>query len=250
MGDYYDYWLEFLQALNDNQGILIVLFIFLLVLLNRNLTRVTRRIREVDIEPRLEVYLLPAHASSTIINMVIRNVGRGAARDIKWEIIADETDLEAHGVRLLKMSIFQALHYLPGQETIKFFFGSALRIFSEPKLKPIKIQVSYKNYKGKKKRSDTFVIDLQPFEGMVTVGLPVEYEVASALKKIQRDLHNIATGLSQPRAITQTEREERREQKESVNGAQDTLRQIQKELQALDTESSNSKSPNGSNHTS
>jgi len=122
METFYEFIVDFLKLLNANQGILIVIFTFILVMLNRNLARETKRLREAETEPNIEVYLLPARVSPVIVNMVVRNTG-GAAREIKWDIIADASDLESHGVPIMNMSLFKILSYLPASKTIEFFLG-------------------------------------------------------------------------------------------------------------------------------
>jgi hypothetical protein len=100
------YWL--IGELNHLQGLLIVLFTAILVIYNRSLTRETMLLRKRETEPKLEVYLIPYEGGSVLINMVVRNVGGGAARDIRWKIEADEADLEAHEIKLHKMALFKA----------------------------------------------------------------------------------------------------------------------------------------------
>jgi len=122
-------WLSSLTAglpwligeLNRLQGLLIVLFTAVLVIYNRSLTRETTLLRKRETEPKLEVYLIPYEGSSVFINMVVRNVGGGAARDIRWQIHADEADLDAHEIKLHKMALFKVLHYLPSGKN-RFLF--------------------------------------------------------------------------------------------------------------------------------
>jgi len=129
-----------LDGLNQLQGLLITIFTAVLVLYNRSLARETTQLRKRETEPKLEVYLLPYEGGNVLINMVVRNVGGGAARDIRWQIDADETDLDAHSVKVHKMALFKVLHYLPSEEKIVFYFGSAADILKEPPLKPLTIR--------------------------------------------------------------------------------------------------------------
>ncbi|EMS79142.1 hypothetical protein [Desulfotignum phosphitoxidans] len=202
-----------IAATNKSQGAIMVLFTFVLLLLNKKLANETKKIREKDSEPKIEVYLIPARISNMIINMIIRNIGGGAARNIKWKIIADEENLKSKDIPILKMSMFKVMHYLPAKETIEFFFGETVKILSEPKLKPIKIEVSYTNDDGKNKPPEIFELNIEPYEGMQTIGRPTDYEISKSLEAIQKDLHNIATGLSTPQILTQTVEEHKKEKK-------------------------------------
>jgi hypothetical protein len=187
-----------LDGLNELQGLLITVFTAVLVLYNRSLARETAQLRKRETEPKLEVYLLPYEGGNILINMVVRNVGGGAARDIKWNIDADEADLEAHGVNIHKMALFKVLHYLPSEERIVFFFGSAVEILKEPSLKPVTINVSYNNDARDNPQNDEFTIDLQPLVGMSTIGTPPPYEIAQALKEISKDFHHLVTEFHKP----------------------------------------------------
>lgn len=195
------------------------LFTLFLVLLNRNLVRETKRLREVETEPKLEVYLVPHEQSSNIINMVIRNSGGGPARDIKWEINGDEKDLQEREIKITKMSLFHVLHYFPAKEEMRFFFGESVKLLKEPGMKPIEIRVSYKNNELKKKKPEKFIIDLKPWNGMQQIGSPPLFDIARSLQKIQEEMHQALTGFPFPKVITQSIEMFRKEQEERLEEA-------------------------------
>jgi len=209
-----DQLLKTINAINQNQGVIIVVFTFLLVWFNLRIARETRRLREVETEPHVEVYLVPYKGSMNIINMIVKNSGGGPARNIKWKISADFDDLEIHKIPIANMSLFKVLHYLPANEKLEFFFGTAVNILKEPKLKPIQIKVEYKNNHNSNKKTDLFNIDLEPFEGMQRIGTPPDYEMAKALKQMADDFSYFKRGYAKLKVLTKTEKEELEEQEE------------------------------------
>ncbi len=215
-----DHFVATLKIINANQGILILVFTFLLVWFNLRLAKETKRLREVETEPHIEVYLLPYRGGINIINMIVRNSGGGPARDVKWDIRADIDDLRRHNTKIADMTLFKILHYLPAKETIEFYFGSAMDILKHPKLKPFEVVVTYNNNQGKNERHDAFKIDIEPFEGMHKLGTPPDFEAAKALKQIAEDFHRVATGFSKLKVITKTEEEERKDIEEWMRGAE------------------------------
>ena len=60
-----DFLLFVVQVLNDNQGALIAVFTLALILINIILASETRRLRQVQSEPNIEIYLVP-HKHQTI----------------------------------------------------------------------------------------------------------------------------------------------------------------------------------------
>ncbi len=214
---------DIINVINKNQGVVTAAFTFItvvftcfLVWFNHRIAKETKRLREVETEPHVEVYLVPYRGSMNIINMIVKNSGGGPARDIRWKILADFDDLKTHKVPIANMSLFKVLHYLPANEQLEFFFGTATNILKEPKLKPIEIEVEYKNIYQKNKKNDLFKIDLEPFEGMQRIGTPPDYEIAKALKQISRDFGQLKTGYAKLRVLTKTEKEEFEEQEEFI----------------------------------
>ena len=91
----------------------------------------------------------------------------------------------------------------------------------EPKLKQIKIDVAYKNDALRNEKSDSFIIDLQPMVGLVTIGTPPQFEIARSLQEISKNLDHAISGFKKPlvRVIdeSQFQSEEARDRELAMN---------------------------------
>jgi hypothetical protein len=172
------------------------------------LVRETRSMRQAETEPALAVYLMPHTGYRVVFELVVRNLGRAAAREVSWEVEADEEDLRAHGVEGL--SVFKGLSYLPPGEQVRLFFGTSPQLLKDPPLKPITLKARYKTDQGEE-RAPMFRLEVYQYYGMQTIGKPPEYEVAEALKKIADDLRPILRGNARLSVATVTEQEVRQE---------------------------------------
>jgi hypothetical protein len=206
---------QIIRLLNKLQGLLIVIFTGLLVLYNRLLSRDTNLLRTRETEPKLEIFLAPVEGATIFVNIVIRNIGGGAARDIEWNIDADAVDLVRHDIHFHEINLFKSHHYFPSEEKIVCFFGSGPQILAEPKLKPIQIHVTYKNERLQNPQKDSFLIDPEPLRGILTIGTPPIFQIAESLSKISDKLGNLVAVLEKPLVRTIPEAEYQAEESKS-----------------------------------
>lgn len=200
------------RYLGDNQGILIVIFTGLIAYLNYRLASETRRIRKLDSEPNIEVYLVPHDQSTAFINMVIRNSGNGAVRNIKWDFVYDREDVEKKGIAITDMNLFRILHYIPAKEEFRFYFGQTVKLLSDPVMKPIEIKVVYENDDKKKLKKKIFIIDIEPWRGMKKIGENIEYNKMKSLQNIEILLKTVLSGCNPPLFRVQNEKDYQRDQ--------------------------------------
>lgn len=186
----------------------------------------TRRIRQADTEPALSVYTVPHDIHIMILDFVITNYGRGAARNVSFTVEADWDELRARGVRSL--DVLKRLTYLPPGEKFRFFFGEAGKLLADPKMKPIPITASYETESGEK-RTTGFTLDAQQYDGVSRVGSPPEYESAKALKKIADALDGAIHGLARLKVTTSTDEQLAREHEEWL----ESVRREQAQAQAV-----------------
>ncbi|MGH7788572.1 MAG: hypothetical protein ACRERC_17005 [Candidatus Binatia bacterium] len=206
-------------ALSAVQGILSLILTFVLAIATIVYVVETRRIRQADTEPALSIYTVPHDAYIMILELVVTNYGRGAARNAAFTIEADRDEILAREVRSL--DVLTTLTYLPPGEKFRFFFGEAGKLLPEPEMKPIVITASYET-EGGEKRAAKFVIDAQQYDGATRIGEPPEYESAKALNKIADALDGAISGLKRLKVTTSTDKQladERKERLESVRRA-------------------------------
>lgn len=184
-----------------------VIFTGILTLLNKRLADETKKMREKDTEPNIEVYLVPNEVSSIFLSMVIKNSGGGPARDISWKIEYDKDNIERKEIQIFKMSLFSILHYIPSNEQIKFFFGSAIDLLKKPEMKPITISVNYKNDDRKNEQHKKFIIDIEPWKGMAQIGgKPPLHKISDDIHELKEILRRTISGFDVPLLRVQSEK--------------------------------------------
>lgn len=208
-------WAEFANqnqgALTAVQGILSLVLTFVLAIATVVYVVETRRIRQADTEPALSIYTVPHDAYIIILELVVTNYGRGAARNVAFTIEADSDEIQARGVRGL--DVVKRLSYLPPGERLRFFFGEAAKLLPAPKMKPIVITAAFET-EGGDKRTAKFVLDAQQYDGATRIGEPPAYESAKALKKMADALDGIITGRTRLKVTTSTDEQVAKEHEE------------------------------------
>lgn len=176
----------------------------------------TRRMRQVQTEPRVEVIIKPREEWISLIHVYVRNIGLGPAYDISFEI---GTEAGGEGAKVLiedftRTQFFKTgLRYLgPGQEVISDYSQMAEKF--EEKIKSILIFViRYKSTTGKD-YINRYRVDFSEFEGRTQIGKPHLYAIAQHLEKIQQDLSGIATGFNRIKADVYNSEDREKEKRE------------------------------------
>jgi hypothetical protein len=116
-----------LDALNRNSGVINLLFssvvavatVFYAILTLR-LVSETRRMREVQTEPTLSVWLEPSEHGVNFLNLIIANVGQGSAQNIHLTASPDFQRMRGKYVSNLGLFKHGIKHLAPGQRIIQF----------------------------------------------------------------------------------------------------------------------------------
>jgi hypothetical protein len=211
----------FIEWLNKNSGVFNLLFSFLVAIstvfyayLTSKLVRETKRLREVQTEPTLEIFFRSHDASMSLLEFVVKNVGQGSAYDITFDLSSNPegagTDELLNDLKKLKV-ITTGIHLLcPTQEFDSYW--TDLRQNFESKLQaPITITTTCKSTAGIiYKREHT--IDLSELEGKVKIGSSPLYSIAQSVEKLQKDVERISSGWSKLKVDTYSE-EDRQQQR-------------------------------------
>jgi hypothetical protein len=209
-----------LEWTNSNQGAITAIATALIAVmavvtawLTRTLARENRLLRKAGTEPEVVAYLLPDRRHREVLNLVLANIGQGPALAVTFRIEADEEDFRRHEVQLNNSEKRTALSILPQGERIPYLFGIGHRLFEEPRLKSFAISVEYRNLTGKR-RSGRFPLDVSQFEGLITVGVPAEHEMAVALKAISEEIRRWRSHYGRIKVEVMTTEEQKRESDE------------------------------------
>lgn len=185
-------------------------------ILTAALVRETRRMREVQTEPRIEVIAAPREEFVNIITLVVRNIGAGPAYDIRFDL-RGETSSSGEKKLIEDFSnshfLVQGLKYLgPGQE-LRSSYTQMNKDFDEKIGARLLINIRYKSALGKP-HEETIYIDFGEFKGHGRVGKPHLYAIATSLEKIEREFNWLVTGFKRLRVDVFSEAERAQERKE------------------------------------
>lgn len=157
--------------------------------------KLNRRLADAELDPAISVYIEPDRIRWSFFDLVIRNVGRGPAWNVRFTVSPDipvETD-DADS-RLSRMALIRdGINFMAPFQEIRTFYGSYVQLSKEP----ITINVRYDREMPDRKRRTvqaTFVLDVAPFHGLSRVGNPPELTIATALENMANDLREIQRG--------------------------------------------------------
>lgn len=198
-----------LEFLNQNSGTLTVIFSAVVTfstvvyaVLTAVLVAETRRMRQVQTEPKIEVVIRPREEWINLVHVYVRNIGLGPAYDISFNITAEKG---ADGAQALiddftKANFFKTgLKYLgPGQELVSDL--SQMTEKFEQKIETILVfDVHYRGTTGMQYQ-EKYRIDFSEFKGRTQAGTPYLYMIAQHLENIQRDIHHLTAGIKRVKA--------------------------------------------------
>ena len=194
---------ELLEFLNKNSGALTVLFTAVVTIatavyagLTWVLVKETRMMREVQTEPKLQATVNSFDFAIHIVRLHIRNVGLGPALNVTFipKVISGGQSAKKLLEELTDVNFFNVgLKYFgPGQERVSAY--TQLTNDHDGKMASVlALEVTYRSATGKKYR-DTLVVDMSELKGSYQLGKPHAYAIAQSLEKIQKDIHQLATG--------------------------------------------------------
>ncbi|MBM4278427.1 MAG: hypothetical protein FJ130_11210 [Deltaproteobacteria bacterium] len=212
-----------LEFLNQNSGFLIVIFTGIVALstvvyalLTFVLVGETRRMRQTQTEPRVEVIIKPREEWISLIHVYVRNIGLGPAYDISFNISAESG---GEGAKALIMDFTRAqflktgLRYLgPGQEVVSDY-SQMTEKFDLKIDSVLTFLIRYKSA-NRKVYEDRYRLDFSEFRGRSQIGKPHLYAIAQHLEKIQQDFHRLATGFNRIKADVYNSENREQERKE------------------------------------
>jgi len=173
--------------INSLSTFVIAVATVVMVWLSWGVLRENKRLRRIGSEPEVVAYLTTNKYHNTLVDFVLANIGKGAAKNIEFVFDCDEGDFRSHGVRILNKAERKPISVLPQDEKVVAYFGQGSSLFKEPRLKEFKVKVTYQNLAGEI-RSGSFSLDVSEFDGLGMAGKPADILMAESLKKIESTL--------------------------------------------------------------
>lgn len=212
-----------LDFLNSNSGALQVLFAGVVAvatvfyaILTRSLVRETKRMRRAQTDAKVVMGLEPRSDWLNWIEIYVRNEGVGPATAVTFAVtMSDPSSGDAALADKIRSFGFvdKGLNYMSPRQEIRSFFTSLTEDFELKMSTVLNIDVSWINPSGDITR-DRYVLDLSIFRGRSQLGEPDMHTIAKSLKKLQEDLHRVATGHDRLQVITQDKDDLRAEERE------------------------------------
>jgi hypothetical protein len=156
----------------------------------------TRRMRQVQTEPKIDVTYRVRDESIAHLDIVIRNIGLGPAYNIRFRaeaVSASEGTQELLQELVGINFIASGLHYLsPGQQ-VSSFLTSVSENFRSKITSSFKVTATYASAEHQQYK-DEYLINLAELRGLRRVGEPPLHRIANSLEALQEDVHELVPG--------------------------------------------------------
>jgi hypothetical protein len=216
---------EAIKFLNQNSGALTVIFTAVVTLstvvyaiLTALLVVETKRMREVQTEPKIAITLKPFDFAIHIIRLHIKNIGLGPAENVTFtpSVITGGEAAQALLKEFTETNFFTTgLRYFgPGEE--KYSHYTQISQNYEQKIaSSLMLEVKYESATGKKYK-EKITIDMSEIKGGYQLGTPNLQSMAKSLETIQKDISHLASGFKKLKTdvYTSEDREKERAERE------------------------------------
>lgn len=222
--------MSWIEEINKNAGLIGLLFSLVVTVatvvtawLNARLVNETRRMREAQTEPAMQVTYRIRENYLSFPDVVVKNIGMGPARDIRFEISADMPSGDANDAvdSLNKLACFSnGLAYLgPGQEFSSFWTSMYENHASKIQTK-VWITCRYRSMSGSK-FEDRCLLDLSELKGISRIGTPPLQHIEKHLSAIQKEMEKWSRAGSRLKAdvFTQADRDAEQAEREAERAA-------------------------------
>jgi hypothetical protein len=155
---------------------------------------------EQMIRPRLAVYVESTEVVKSFIDIVVLNEGGGLARDICFSIKGEDLELNCQSEGIDKLSKLRVIKHgitmLPSKNKRRYFILSAVGCYKKLLKNKTEVGVHYTDITGKKKYSDSFLLD---FASLSDSSWTTDKD--EAFKVISNELPKISKGLNSIKII-------------------------------------------------
>jgi len=160
----------------------------------------TRRMREVQTEPKISVFPQLNEQTGMGIDLVIRNDGQGSAYNIGFTFEGDPTYFDAERPTDQLPIIKNGLTFLGPNQTFRFLLGFLFGdAFNKATQNPWSIDVSYEN-QNQRTYQHSYTIDFAQFSQLIIGGGSPLDKIEKHLDALQKDIHRLASGSNKLRS--------------------------------------------------
>ena len=152
------------------------------------LVRETRLSREFHLEAYMVAYLVNSETSPDILSLIIKNIGNGVARNLRFKIIKDINC--PNGNSLAEIGIFNKnLDYFPPNNMNKYILLSLANNYETKSKDYIEFEITYDDA-IKTNKFQKFKLEFKDIEGLGKLNPPETYigMISYRLEKIEKIL--------------------------------------------------------------
>ena len=213
---------EIVSFLNANAGALNLLFAALVAVatvvyawLTAKLVGETRRLRQVQTEPHIEVFYRPRDEWISLFDIVVKNIGNGPAYDIKftWDATTSNKGSESLLGRLQEIGgIKSGVAYLGPNQEFFSFWTQMTEDFEDKVATQVRIGTTCRGVTGVIYDRE-HLLNLAELKGVSRIGEPPLLKIAKSLEALQHNLNRVATGFSKAKVDVFDHEDRERERK-------------------------------------
>lgn len=190
-------------SINALLSVLLVLITGVYVLLTWRLVAESRELRRAQASPEIAISLRPYEGGINFTLLRIENLGGGPALRVRLQ--TDWQYEEGNRSRLSEVGLFKnGIGYFPPGAKIEHFIANVIGHLEDLKRQPLRIDVEYADLFGRT-HSRAFTLDFSELENLSFIGTPPLFEMASSLKKIERDISRLGSGFSRLHVLTESQ---------------------------------------------
>lgn len=228
---------DLIAFLNQNSGALTVVFtgvVTLATVVYATLTAIlvveTRKLRQVQTEPSIEITVDALDFAVNIVRLCVRNIGEGPAKNVKFEpsVIEGGEIAESLLSEFISPNFFKTgLRYFgPGQFRFSGYTQTN-KDFEAKASSSLCFKVSYESVTGKKYK-EKIIVDMAELRGRYQLGKPNLYSIAKSMEKIQKDLHHIITGFKRIKVDRYDSEDRQREEQEREEWMREAAQKLER----------------------
>ncbi len=184
---------------------------FLYALLTFFIVKETIRLREIQTEPDVVVYLQVTDNEPYTLDIVAKNIGAGPALNVVWSFDKRAPLIVDKKTGLDKIKFLDRVEFFPPGIEYRSLLGGP-NLFQEPVSPPLDVSVTYTN-RLNKIYSRSFRIDPQELFGRSWIDNNNIHEISRSLQNISRQVDHLTSGFHRLKVDTYSNTDRVREHK-------------------------------------
>jgi hypothetical protein len=195
--------MNWIDEINKNAGLIGLVFSLVVTVatvvtawLNARLVSETRRMREAQTEPHIQVTYKIREEWISLLDVAIRNIGLGPAYDISFELRAETDDEERNDLieSLQQLNCFsKGLSYLGPDQDFSSFWTSLTESHESKLGTRVHVTCRYRNATGARYEMPC-VLDLSELKGVRRIGEPALLKISKQIESIAKNIDHFASG--------------------------------------------------------